>query len=121
MPDISPQDRIGNLKAARAAAQAVMNEIARLDTVDPVPTNIQRRQATSLQAQGDVNDLSHAIDDQEAAAKVVTVDEADLAQLQTLAAKLDKAIVASALRSGGLASITTVLNGVAKVRGILNA
>ena len=121
MPDISPQDRIGNLKAARAAAQAVVNEIARLDTVDPVPTNILQRQPKSLQAQGDVDDLSDAIDDEEAAAKVVTVDEAQVADLQTLAAQLDKAIVAAALRSGGLASMTTVLNGIAKVRGILNA
>jgi hypothetical protein len=121
MPDISPQTRIGNLKAARAAAQAVVDEITRLDTVDPVPTNILLRQPKSLQAQGDVADLSDVIDDEEAAALVVTVDDAQLADLQTLAAKLDKAIVSAALRSGGLAAMTTVLNGVAQVRGILNA
>ena len=121
MPDITPQDRIANLKKARDAAQAVVDEITRLDTEDPVPSRILQRQPKSLQAQGDVDDLSDAIDDEEAATKVVTVDEGDIAELQDLAQKLDQAIVAGALRTGGLATITTVLNGVAKVRGVLGA
>jgi hypothetical protein len=52
---------------------------------------------------------------------VVTVDDAQFADLQTLVAKLDKAIVSTALRSRGLAAMTTVLNCVAQARGILNA
>jgi len=81
------------LKKARDAAQAVVDEITRLDTEDPVPSRILQRQPKSLQAQGDVDDLSDAIDDEEAATKVVTVDEGDIAELQDLAQKLDQAIV----------------------------
>jgi hypothetical protein len=121
MPEIAAQDRIANLKKARDAAQAVVDEIVKMDTEDPLPSHIRERQPKSFQAQGDVDDLSDAIDDEEAATKVVTVDEGDLAELQTLAEKLDRAIVAGALRGAGLATLTTVLNGVAKVRGVLNA
>src|SRR5260370_38209805 len=121
MPEITPEDRIANLKKAPDAAQAVADDITRLDTEDPVPSHIQQRQPKSLQAQGDVDDLSDAIDDEEAATKVVTVDEGDLAELQDLAQKLDQAIVAGALRTGGLATITTGLNRVAKVPRALGA
>src|SRR5260370_41716930 len=115
MPEITPQDRIANLKKARDAAQAVVDEITRLNTEDPVPSHIQQRHPKSLQAQGDVDDLSDASDDEEAAAKVVTVNEGDLAELQALAQKLDRKIVAAALGTGGLSTITPVFKAGTKV------
>src|SRR5258706_4184870 len=119
MPDITPQDRIANLKKALDAAQAVVDEITRLDTEDPVPSRILQRQPKSLQAQGDVDDLSDAIDDEEAATKVVTVDEGDIAELQDLAQKLDQAIVAGGPRKGGTATLTTPPHSVAQVRPVV--
>ena len=121
MPDVAAADRISKLKQARDAAQAVADRMIQLDNEDPVPSHMQQRLPKRLQAQGDVDDLSDVIDDEEAAAKVVTIDDASVADLQTLAARLDKASVTAALVSGGLATATTVLNDVAKVRGVLNA
>lgn len=122
MPDVQPNDRIRRLTTARDAAQAVVDEMARLDQTDPFPPRVRDRQVVSLRAQGDVDDLSEAIENEDAATKVVALpDDAALAELQTLAASLDRAIVRNALAANGLATATTVLEGVAKVRGALDA
>lgn len=121
MPDIQAPDRISRLEAARDAAQSVIDDIERRNSARPLPQEIDSREPTRLQAQGDVDDLDTAIRDEEAATLVVSVDRATFADLQAIAARLDRAIVRTALIAGGLATATTVLNDVAKVKGALNA
>lgn len=119
MPDVSPEDRIAQLSGARDAAQAVVDEITRRNTQDPIPSRIEQRRPNLLRARGQVRDLNRIVDNEEAATKVVTVDEADVDGLTALANKLDKAIAGSAFAVGGMAAITSILNAVAAVRDTL--
>jgi hypothetical protein len=119
MRDISPEDRIAQLSQARDAAQAVVDEITRRDTKDPIPSRIERRRPNLLRARGQVRDLNRIIDNEEAATKVVTVDEGDVDRLIALAKKLDKAIAGSAFAVSGIGAITSILNAVAAVRDTL--
>ena len=121
MPAITPHDRICNLKTARVAAQAVVDEIKQLNLEDADPAHILGRKPAKLQAQAAVDDLSDAIDNEGAATCVVTVNASDVTELGDLAGKLDKAIAKGALRQVGLATLTTVLNSIARVREVLDA
>ena len=121
MPDVAAEDRISQLKKARDAAQAVIDEINKRNLSDPFPPRIEQRKVKLLEAVGDVRDLNGIIDDEEAATLVVSIDPGDVDALQALADKLDNAITGSILQTKGLAAITTVLGAVSRVRGNLDA
>lgn len=121
MPDVAAEDRIAQLKKARDAAQAIIDEIKKRNLADPFPQRVELRKEKLLEAVGDVRQLSDIIDDEEAAGLVVSVDPGDVDELQALADKLDNAITGSTLQVKGLATITTVLGAISSVRGKLDA
>ena len=118
---IVADDRIAQLKKARDAAQAIIDEIKKRNISDPFPPRKELRKVKLLEAVGDVRDLDTIIDDEQAATLIVSVDPDDVAELQTLAGKLDDAITGSILQTKGLTTITTVLNAVSSVRDKLDA
>ena len=121
MPSVVADDRIAQLKKARDAAQAIIDEIKKRNSSDPFPPRIELRKVKLLEAVGDVRDLSDIIDDEQAATLVVSVDPVDVDELQTLAEKLDDAITGSILQTKGLATIATVLTAISIVRDKLDA
>ena len=121
MPEIVAEDRIAQLKKARDAAQAIIDEIKKRNISDPFPPRKELRKVKLLEAVGDVRDLDNIIDDEQAATLVVSVDPDDVADLQTLAGKLDDAITGSILQTKGLTTITTVLGAISSVRDKLDA
>jgi len=119
MPRLSAQDKIELLKKARAAAQAVKEEIERQNQNEIDPDAVAQREPALQRAIIEIQDADEKVDDLEASQLSVQVDDSDLDRLTRLAADLDAKIASNALLNLGVESLTTVLNGVANVKSAL--
>jgi len=119
MPTVSSTKRIQLLKTARAAAQAVKDEIERQNahTIDPQVR--ARREPILQEAITMIQDADENIDNLEASQVGVDMDGAALDKLTELGQKLDRQIATNAFVNLGIDSLTEVLNGVSGVKTAL--
>jgi len=115
-------ERMEGLQKARQAAQAVRDEIDRLNAGDPVASRQQEREPDRRRAIAQIRLLERVIDNLEAAGVGGDLDlnQASLAELDNLAGELDDAIRTSALVNVGLDTLGAVLTKAVRVKDILS-
>ena len=119
MSTLVTSERIELLKKARAAAQAVADEIDRQNRNEIDPDVVRGREATLQHALSTVSDLDEMIENLEASMVDFAIDTDLLEKVTRQAAELDAKIRRNAILNLGIASLTEILNGAASVQSSL--
>lgn len=112
-------ERIGRMKLALAAAEAVEVEIERRNGDDINPFRIAQRQPILQRAAIEIRDTKRKIRNLEASLLGIALDPAAVGRLDQHAQRLDDAIRTNALIDLTIASLTVILNSVGEVRTTL--